>query len=270
MKQTKNKHWFTLVELIVVVTILSILSTFAYVSFQWYTRDARNTQRTAELWNLAKKIDISLVQWIQLLSMVDGTWSTIQNESWTQLRIWWREWYSSLSGMYKAWDINFTVLWLDDNTFVDPLVGTSYKIWVTTHGNRYQVAATIENDIWWDSLVNGNYFPRTSLRNRVPLDSTLNNTGSTILHMREWISFIESWLILGDRVEVSGTWLYIINSVQWNTVLISTWLVNKWQNLYLKWDETRSLIKAWKNFGSGHQPIKVGWWDADYTPYQLR
>ena len=40
--------------------------------------------------------------------------------------------------------------------------------------------------------MNGNYFPRTSLRNRVPLDSTLNNTGSTILHMREGISFIES------------------------------------------------------------------------------
>jgi prepilin-type N-terminal cleavage/methylation domain-containing protein len=267
MKKTKNNQAFTLVELIIVITILSILATVAFVSFQWYTRDSRNAKRNMEIWNLEKQIELSQMQWVGLFSMVKGTWSTI-TATWgtTFLRIWWVAWYENLSWSYIAWDINHTVLWLDPTKFLDPLAWVPYKIWVTTHGNRYQVAATIETDVWGDSLIKWSYFARTSARNRVPLDSSLNNTGSTILNIQQWISFIESGLLIWDRVEVaSGSISYKIVWVNGNVVTLDTPLMSKWQNLYLSWDETRHLIKRWRS----NQAIDTQRSDNEYTPYKF-
>lgn len=42
----KNIKAFTLVELIVVITILAILWTIAFISLQWYTRDARSLKKS--------------------------------------------------------------------------------------------------------------------------------------------------------------------------------------------------------------------------------
>ena len=51
-----QKKAFTLVELIVVITILAILWTIAFLSLQWYSRDARNSKRTAELEMIEKSL----------------------------------------------------------------------------------------------------------------------------------------------------------------------------------------------------------------------
>lgn len=40
-KHNKNIKAFTLVELIVVITILSILWTIAFISLQWYSSNSR-------------------------------------------------------------------------------------------------------------------------------------------------------------------------------------------------------------------------------------
>jgi len=48
MKNIK-KQWFTLVELIVVITILAILWSIAFISLQGYSADARNSKRTSDL-----------------------------------------------------------------------------------------------------------------------------------------------------------------------------------------------------------------------------
>ena len=45
---------FTLVELIVVITILAILWTVAFISFQWYTKDTRETVRISDIQNIKK------------------------------------------------------------------------------------------------------------------------------------------------------------------------------------------------------------------------
>ena len=43
-----KKSAFTLVELIVVVTILAILATIGFVSFSWYLAGTRDTNRIAQ------------------------------------------------------------------------------------------------------------------------------------------------------------------------------------------------------------------------------
>lgn len=50
----KNTKWFTLVELIIVITILAVLWTIAFLSFNSYTKSSRDTQRTASLKNIEK------------------------------------------------------------------------------------------------------------------------------------------------------------------------------------------------------------------------
>lgn len=60
-----NKKGFTLVELIVVITILAILWTVAYLSFSWYSKDARDTTRASDIKLIENSIVLSLTKrWV--------------------------------------------------------------------------------------------------------------------------------------------------------------------------------------------------------------
>jgi len=56
MRNTKKA--FTLVELIVVITILAILGTIAFISFGGQTAGARNTKVTSDIRNIASAIEV--------------------------------------------------------------------------------------------------------------------------------------------------------------------------------------------------------------------
>jgi prepilin-type N-terminal cleavage/methylation domain-containing protein len=49
MRLQKNNGGFTLIELIVVITILAILGTIAFISLQGYSADARNSKRLQDI-----------------------------------------------------------------------------------------------------------------------------------------------------------------------------------------------------------------------------
>lgn len=55
---TNNKKGFTLVELIVVITILSILGTIAFISFQWYGVWARNSVKIQDMRNIETGLEL--------------------------------------------------------------------------------------------------------------------------------------------------------------------------------------------------------------------
>jgi len=52
------KKAFTLIELIVVITILAILWTIAFIYWQSYVKDTRDAVRTTDLWSMIKSLDI--------------------------------------------------------------------------------------------------------------------------------------------------------------------------------------------------------------------
>jgi prepilin-type N-terminal cleavage/methylation domain-containing protein len=59
MKIQNNKNlWFTLVELIVTITILAILASIWFVSYPWYLAGSRDTNRLSQL--------KSISDWLQL------------------------------------------------------------------------------------------------------------------------------------------------------------------------------------------------------------
>ena len=77
MRNTKKA--FTLVELIVVITILAILGTIAFMSLQGYSADARNTKRTNDINSIGGSINIKSTKGSSLLSFVDNTVITTAN-----------------------------------------------------------------------------------------------------------------------------------------------------------------------------------------------
>jgi prepilin-type N-terminal cleavage/methylation domain-containing protein len=68
MRNTKSA--FTLVELIVVITILAILGTIAFISLQGYSADARNSKRTSDIGNIQSAMSLKMVEGVPVMSFV--------------------------------------------------------------------------------------------------------------------------------------------------------------------------------------------------------
>ena len=88
-KIKKENKWFTLVELIVVITILAILWIIAFISLQWYSKTARDSTRISDLSTMKTSLELfnldawkypETTDWFE----VTYSWSEI----WTQWEFW--------------------------------------------------------------------------------------------------------------------------------------------------------------------------------------
>ena len=72
MKFNKIIKGFTLVELIVVITILAILWTISFISLQWYSMRSRDSVRISDIKNIITNLELFKLklQHIQILQMV--------------------------------------------------------------------------------------------------------------------------------------------------------------------------------------------------------
>lgn len=168
-----TKKAFTLVELIVVITILAILGTIAFISLQGYSADARNSKRTEDLNNLAGSVNIKTTKGSPLLSFVadntaePATLPQIGGETAT----------SNVD--YKAGTPNHTALGVKAEDFKDP-TDADYRVGATTKKNgQFEFAASMENGAGDDTAkVTGNYNGRGD--NAITV-SALTTTSVTVL-----------------------------------------------------------------------------------------
>ncbi len=128
-----SKQAFTLVELIVVITILAILWTIAFISLQWYSRDTRNSVRISDLSNINKMI------WVKIAE----TWKVPAPEDYVEITASW----TVLNYQWKAWEKVLDILWVF-NWWKDPLDETYYTYSTNTNLTKYQLLWFLE----WDSL----------------------------------------------------------------------------------------------------------------------
>lgn len=154
MRNTKKA--FTLVELIVVITILAILGTIAFISLQGYSADARNSKRTSDLGNIQGAMTLKQVEWVPLLSFImEDTNSEVPGISLAGSGV--------LADEYVAGTPSYTVLNVIEKDFKDPKSDKAYRIGATTlAGGVFQVAATMEKDGTPTAQVNGTFAPRTT------------------------------------------------------------------------------------------------------------
>ena len=243
MKNIK-KQWFTLVELIVVITILAILWSIAFISLQGYSSDARNSKRTSDINSIEWALSTQLAQGQTILSFV--TPDTNSQITWLQVAWTGAKWATD----YSAGTVNYAALPVKQADFQDPQ-GYSYAMWVTKNINgKYEIAATLEQ--WQGSKiakVSWTYVPRKtyvfvwintwSLADTITLSWSSSGTG---------INYFFPW----DNVMVSGllaTWTWrTISKISMDgttitfkeTVLVSTSATGMWLNTL----ESSGLIDA--------------------------
>ncbi len=131
---SKNKNAFTLVELIVVILILAILWTIAFISLQWYSTDARDSTRISDLSSMKTSLEVFQLDagkypiptdWVDIIY----SWATV----WTQWTFW-KTVYSNVSSL--------------DKIPTDPLVGINYTYSTTQNRWKYQLWWIVE----WDTI----------------------------------------------------------------------------------------------------------------------
>ena len=159
MKNTKKA--FTLVELIVVITILAILGTIAFISLQGYSQEAKNSKVTSDLRNITSAIETDSTRNGTLLSdvltseitaqeLADGT--TVNSGA---LALTW-------SDNYFVGNIDFAAIGQNGEDFKDPNAAddTDYLFAYVTDASfkAYQVAGQVViNDVKKVSI-SGTYY----------------------------------------------------------------------------------------------------------------
>ncbi len=169
---------FTLVELIVVITILSILGTIAFVSFRWYTRDAKNSTRVSDM----RTIDKSL----SLFATAEGNVPLPDNAQAISYSGWlaWTQW--------EFWDWAHRELRRVSNIPRDPVTNTFYSYSVTNNRTKYQLGAINE----------GGLFSQTP--SLIPESYALSSEWKTALTLWNYIYY--------DVVVRNGAECYIIST----------------------------------------------------------
>ncbi len=129
----QNKKAFTLVELIIVITILAILATIWFMSYQSYTLDARDSKRLTDLWEIRNWLEIYRTKKITL---------PIPDEE--KVTIW--DWISVLTYQWYAW-VNVLGKIKMTSPTLDPLTDESYVYSTNWDYTKFQLLWYLEK---WD------------------------------------------------------------------------------------------------------------------------
>jgi prepilin-type N-terminal cleavage/methylation domain-containing protein len=198
IKQKTNKQAFTLVELIVVITILAILWTIAFISLQWYSKDARNSVRVSDMSRL--KTSLELFQLDAWKYPITSDWVKI-TFSWSEVWTQWEFWIDTFNNVEKL-----------DKIPTDPLTDRKYVYSTTNTRQEYQLAWISE----WEGLALSNWLLNQSLAwNKI---ATLN-----IKWNYNWkLTKVSTWgidYILALPSLISSTWATTLESIVSNDML---------------------------------------------------
>lgn len=193
MKNT-NKG-FTLVELIVVITILAILGTIAFISLQGYSQDAKNAKVSQDLNTLASAVEVALTDGTLagISSLVPNNDSNYDLTTWTVTIF--TKWSATGSTVnlstlvpankYRAGKIDFAAIRQNGDDFKDP-EGKDY-LWAFAYSGStsyYQLAGQKKETSWeYKAIVKGNYVAQwsdvTGLISTKGTDTPVTNTTSS-------------------------------------------------------------------------------------------
>ena len=156
MKRKTNSA-FTLVELIVVITILAILWTIAFISLQWYSKTARDSRRISDISNIKTSLELFMLKtWYYPLPDVVWTWTV--SYSWELLWTQWTVWDNVTTNLSR----NLT------NKPTDPLLDIEYTYSVSNTKKEYQVMALYEWELSkTNNLLNSSYAANSDYKIKV-------------------------------------------------------------------------------------------------------
>jgi prepilin-type N-terminal cleavage/methylation domain-containing protein len=191
---------FTLVELIVVITILAILWTIAFLSFQWYNRSARDSVRTSDIKNIEQWLWVMIAKsWI--VPTPDDNKITL-TASWTVI---WYQWY--------AWKQVQNAIWMSANWWKDPIDLSYYTYSTNSNKTKYQLLGFLEWTISKSEILWKSYAIDYSNKFIITRWSEI------------WILLWNSWTTLNQPIQENGSW--IIDLTKTTT---SSWYILQFSN----------------------------------------
>lgn len=212
----KNRYGFTLVELIVVVTILAILATIWFVSYSSYLLWARDSNRIASLTAISWGFELHKAKW--KLPLPD---KNIELKS-DGVIIWW-QWYAGANVLetiaYNKW-------------WKDPLDDTYFSYMLTSNRKNYQLLAFLETKTELEiDDVNAFLSPYSYAESIDYYDRYPKLYGSELGIMtdiyktpiHEVISVVNQWYI--DILTTTGTYIAYFddeNKIKWDHNILST------------------------------------------------
>lgn len=126
----RNNRWFTLVELIVTITILAILATIWFVSFQGYWVSARDSVRLSDISNIDKALNYFEAE--NQYFPEPTNWYNVTYSGWVV----WTQWV--------FWDSMLQTIQNMSQVPVDPLTWLPYTYSILNNKKEYQVAWILE------------------------------------------------------------------------------------------------------------------------------
>lgn len=163
-------QWFTLVELIVVITILAILWTISFISLQWYSQSSRNSVRISDISSM--KTTLELFE-LDAGKYPEPTWWVEITYKWAEVRTQWTFWEQTTNNVDRF-----------DKIPKDPLTDWEYTYSLLNTNLEYEIWSIME---WWETISNINIINETLAKDPVIayIKWTYNwivakvNTGST-------------------------------------------------------------------------------------------
>jgi len=142
-----RKSGFTLVELIVTITIIAILWAIAFTAFNGFQSSARDSSRASDLANLSQAFDTSYIK--------TGSYPNPDN-SFTVTYSGWSLWYQ-----WTVWDTLINILSSNGSKLskkpTDPLAPSrEYTYSKSAYGNTYELSSNWE----WDRIALNNFIPQ--------------------------------------------------------------------------------------------------------------
>lgn len=138
-RKQKRFTGFTLVELVVVITILAILGTIGFLSVGGYSSRARDSDRLADVANISKSLDLSIITTGSYPAPDNGFSVTYSGAA---------VWNQGVIGSTVLQTFRSSIAGGGLNKKpVDPLRGTDYVYSEVAEGNAYQIKADYEGDV---------------------------------------------------------------------------------------------------------------------------
>ena len=243
--RNKSQKAFTLVELIVVITILAILGTIAFISLQWYSANARDSVRIANLTNMSKGLSILVVKDSDLPEP-SGNITTITLSGSTLMTQWEMTQAMAEQNLKMTGDI------------VDPVDWSNPIYSLATNKKKFQIALFLEAESLAVSYKNS--------KSTAPMN-LFNSTYSA-----DWKTFITKWnklwiVLSDDEVPVnqaSGapTTLELITTTTNHKIYLDDTEVLEWQ-----WSALSAInpISSCKRILETWWARATNWWDGIYT-----
>lgn len=209
---------FTLVELLVTITILVIVTAISFISYKSYTVDSKDAKRLADITNLLWKIDYELIIWDTIGDLIINTRNTTLQVLWKP-----NNWVETFGV------INFKSLKESQEDFKDPTYPNqdylfAYLEWLNwTWASIFIQAATI-NEKKAVTIIKGNYYTRWELDATSLFEAqdwyVYKNNDDRMIYWKWW----ESVIIACARPIPS--WEWVLNTIIWEPSRVN----QKWQN----------------------------------------